>query len=261
MRQMIDDATTPGEIRYDWLEEDAKDWKGLETLEGVAAIYDLSMKTENGYERIACFRLMQLLKVPHDQIADYLIGEAKECGDDTYLLMVYMVDLQRYMMVSEAVPAFYAELLNDKRKQSRNPKASEHDITRVCDVAVNSLIKWLQEKKLFDWNEKSDLIYDTYRDDQYDHNIRAIRPYLVKAGVMDADGNVRLDKSHAAKVQETTGQGALRPMLRPESAEGSKQHPDTVGRWWLISAWITLGLAIAAWIKTRRSRKTTDFRS
>lgn len=183
LREVLRKSITPGELREDWLDQNLKSWPGIKTLDGVAALYDLWHTTTNGFELLACARIQERLQVPAEQVASFLMEGANRNRADTYMMMRYLDDLEPYSDDSR-VTKYYASLLPDKRPLNRNrhPVEGGHTV-RVCDVALKNLTKWLEKKGLLKWGAPG-FVWDVLHTEDFENNIVAIQPYLVKTGVI-----------------------------------------------------------------------------
>jgi len=192
LKELLRKSITTGELREDLLSENLKTWDARKSLDGVAALYDLRTDTTNGFERLACAYIEERLEVPKDQIASFLLQRAAAHAADTYLMMRYLDYLAPYSD-DPRVTKHYASLLADKRPLNRNrhPVEGGHTV-RVCDVALKNLTKWLEKKGLLKWGDPG-FVWDVLHAEDFENNIIAIRPYLMKTGVIEERKQSQLD--------------------------------------------------------------------
>jgi hypothetical protein len=186
LRRMIDESTTPGELREDWLEVRLKSWSGLRTLDGVRALYDIFGKArlaKNGNDILACAFIQKKIEVPPDQVAGFLLTHSQQ-----NMAKVEVLE-QNIRFLGDCaddprVPKFLASLLDDRRRlYQKRGKDLIGSTPRVCDAAKNELTKWLAKKGMIKFGDVgwTDSVFDTARD----KDIADIKPLLAKVGALE----------------------------------------------------------------------------
>lgn len=263
LRVILDKSITPGELREDLLAQSLSTWKGLRTLAGVEAVYDLRINTTRGDEKLAGGFICDRFEVPRNEVTTFLLDKCEQSKNDPYLLMRYSDFLTDYDD-DIRVPRYYASLLSDKRQQNRNFKPKDGwDELRVCDNAITNLIGWaIKHASLkmgdpaFDW--------DALHEADFEKNIVAIRPYLIEQGVIEASkksaGDLR--PSHQRTETDSEGAGNTRQVKRgvPESKESANLMADNIEiRAWKAIAWGMGGVGVLSliwlYLKKRKLRE------
>ena len=216
LQEVLKRSITPGEWREDLLDQNIKLWEGRKTLDGLDELFNIRIGTKDGFLILSCAHLEKRMEVPRDQIAGYLLERAQQCGDDTYLLMRYLDYLGAYDD-DPRIPKYCASLLTDKRRQSRNLVPIEGgNIVRVCDIALKNLIKWLEKQNLVKWDVTPGFIWDALRTEDFDHNIVAIRPYLIQTGVITDNDSLPGIMPNPKEIIKTGVRGGTPAALQPK---------------------------------------------
>lgn len=244
LRQVLDKSITPGEVREDWLSENLKSWTGLKNINGVAALFDLRLNTNDGHELLACAYIEKQIEVPKPEIAFFLMNRAKVITTDTYLLMRYLDCMEPYSD-DPRVTKYYASLLPDKRPLNRNrhPVEGGHTV-RVCDVALKNLVKRLEKQNLLKWGDPG-FVWDALHSEDFENNIVAIQPYLVKTGVIDSSTVAKLHSDVDPKELSALPIGETQTV--PQTHQSAVPQPESKLWliWWLILSVATFG---AVWL-------------
>jgi len=260
LQAVIAKSCTPGAgVHDDWLAENIKTWPGLETIEGVAALYELWVATDDGNVRQACHKIEKELRVTRKEIVTYLLKrvenneELTTLGRDLSLMIPYGED--------QRVLRCYASYLGDRRViMEGRPLASGYRI-RVCDGAVNLLVLCFENAGILKWGEGG-IVGDTLNQADFDQNIAAIRPYLVDAGIIEANAPY---PPQPGRIRANGGVGTPTPSRersRRVPTGADKTDDDTPGAWaWHWVAWLGIALAVVCLARLRLRPKTQDLKT
>ena len=216
LSKILDKSISLGGVDEKLLEQQIRSWGGRRNLVGVDALFNIRIQKSNGLVNQACSFIEKRMEVPRDQIAGYLLERAQQCGDDTYLLMRYLHYLGNYDD-DPRVPKYCASLLTDKRRQNRNLVPVEGgNIVRVCDIALKNLIKWLEKQNLVKWDVTPGFIWDALRTEDFEHNIVAIRPYLIQTGVITDNDSLPGIMPNPKEIIKTGVRGGTPAALQPK---------------------------------------------
>ncbi len=250
LNQILNSTVTLGGIHEDRLEQQLKTWSGINTLDGVAAVYERWLKPRSGIDYLACSFIAEHLQVPPDQIAVFLRDRAELNAGDPLTLDTYMYFMESYGDVP-LVPRYFASKLDDKRRLTKKVIPADHDqigsTARVCDAARLNLDRWLSKRGLIKDDEPGNANSALFDGDR-DQNIRDIKPVLIKAGIMEAPKPPEEKPSappttasapEADRIQspQTVKDKATKaPTIQPEVA--SQDHSWMV---WLLAVFASLG--------------------
>ena len=258
LKLMLQQSRTPGELHEDWLEKRLKNWSGIRSIDGVAALYQLWATTKDGEERLACSFIQKRLEVPPAEVTEYLLSQSQRSSAQPAALKDYLYFLARYDD-DPRVPKYFASLLSDTRRLYEKPGEDLiGSIPRVCDSAHGQLVGWLQKKGLIKRGDPGwawDAVFEPDRDQQ----IRELKPLLVKAGAMEAastqqrskpgDESNQLDpSSNVPKVRQS-------PAPQPKSAT-SATADEISSRSWLVCLFVGItAFACALFLFLHKSPK------
>ena len=237
LKEVLRKSTTSGEISNVLLADNLKSWPGLTTLGGVSALYDYWMNSAKGEEMIACEFIRKNLQIPPQEVVSFLLQRAGGTKDDTYRLMYYTEHFAPYSD-DPRVTKYYASLLQDKRPLNRNrhPVEGAHTV-RVCDIALKNLIKWFEKKGLLKWGDPG-FVWDALHAEDFEKNIIAIQPYLIKTGVIADSKQSLVDRTNDLPVAVVLD--ANEALAGKAKAELTKQSKGNIGQYFSTRPWAVI---------------------
>ena len=173
------------------------------------------------------------------------------------MMMIYLDRLEPYAD-DPRVTKYYASLLPDKRPLNRNrhPVEGGHTI-RVCDVALKNLLKRLEKQKLLKWDVTPGFVWDALHAEDFENNIVAIRPYLVKTGVIEDTKQSQLNGPNTlqpAMVTDASEAGKSKaPEVKPAAGKPIEQPASTTTPWSIIVVLVVAALGLLWLLLKRRS--------
>ena len=245
-------------------------WEGLGTPRGleiavsevVAAAFTEPF-VDSGRISFANYMLRNM-KLPRQQVADYLMSLAKSVSDDQLPLLCYrLLMLDPYGSENGVVP-FWAGYLKDRRVVSNKPRTDPEDLGgergRVCDAATGDLLRHLEKTGLYKPGDPG--FGDAGGEMTWakrDLTIASIQQLLLKHGLVPPDFFSQKNESPAVSVAAPAGHKQPRevhtdspsPPSRGASELIATQNPAEIWSWVLL---ILLASALVALI--RRMRKS-----